>query len=232
MNFKNLFLGLFITTLTIYFGAAFFYDPKFVLYIKPLIIPFFFLFSIFHKKINFSLEYLIFVLFFYLGENCILFMEKIPDLFKMGLIFYLGSYMFLIWMSLPYLKKLNFRNVLKGYTVLVVLLNGCFLILIMYIVTKSLNNNLLNCIVLLNAVSAIILSICSVLYLSTQFNQKSVFYFFGAFSIILSDVFSALVTYYLQDFKLNFIERFLHFAGFVLIYLFYIEKDKTSEIDY
>lgn len=72
------------------------------------------------------------------------------------------------------------------------------------------------------------LIITSVVYLSSKNNKKAVLYFFGSISIIFSDIFSALAVYYLDYFALSYIERILHFFGFLLIYLFMIENKEMA----
>uniref|UniRef100_UPI00374D0B1F hypothetical protein n=1 Tax=Flavobacterium sp. TaxID=239 RepID=UPI00374D0B1F len=72
MNVKNLFLGILSAVLIIYFSASFLYDPKYVFFVKPLIIPFFLLFIYLENKYQLSKKYLFFVLFFYLGETTLL----------------------------------------------------------------------------------------------------------------------------------------------------------------
>lgn len=72
------------------------------------------------------------------------------------------------------------------------------------------------------------LFVTSVVYISAKNNKKAVLYFFGSISILLSDVFSALAVYYLDYFALSYIERILHFFGFLLIYLFMIENKEKA----
>jgi hypothetical protein len=214
--------------LLLYFGASFLYDPKYVIFIKPLIIPLFILYICFDSKLILNKGYYYFVAFFYLGETAMLFLEYSNFFMRTALLLYLFSYLSLVLIAFPFIKHTNFKKTLRGYTLFVVLLNSFFLVLIVFILIEAIPDEFVDFLVLLNALVALMLIITSVLYLCAKNNKKAVLFFFGSISIVFSDIFAALSVYYLDYFALNYIERILHFFGFLLIYLFIIENKKIA----
>jgi hypothetical protein len=220
MILKNTILSFLICLIAIYFCAEFLYDPKYVIYIKPFFIPLLLIFSFLDQKNLLPIKFYIFTLFFYLGEIMFLISDAIKMYLSLGLLFYFLSYLALINLVNPLTKTYNFKNALKGYTLFVVLLNCFFLGIILYLILESENDYLVIFIVILNAISAILLTISTVYYFSKNYNINSFYYFVGCFSILISDIFAALVKYYINDFNLNFMDRILHILGFFSIYIF------------
>jgi hypothetical protein len=95
-----------------------------------------------------------------------------------------------------------------------------FLLSVFYFLKSIIPEKLLGVIIFFNSLSAISLGVIAILYLSQVTSQKSYFYFFGAFCLIIADVFAAIVTYYFDDMILNTFDRVLHFGAFYLIYKF------------
>ena len=221
MYFKKLSFGILLLA---YFSASFLYDSKYVVFIKPLIIPCFCLFFYSKNKQTLPKKYLLFVLFFYLGETGLIFMDNLPFLYKTSMVFYSLSYLCLINLAYPFVKSLNLLTEIRIYELIIFSLIISVLVFVLTIVFDYETNLFLNIIIVLNAVFAITLIIISFLYLKETFNKKSISFFFGVFCIFLSDIISALNFYYLEDFKLNFLERMMHFLGFYFIYLFAINK--------
>ena len=133
---------------------------------------------------------------------------------------------------MPLISGAHLKKVMNGLTAVVILLNAFFLFLIVYIMFETTTDTITNFIAILNAIAALILMICAVVYLSVDGSKKSLLYFLGAITLILSDVFSAINVYYIYVFTLNIIDLMLHFVGFYFIYLFIIEKVKQDEIDF
>ena len=221
---KNISLGLLLVLILIYFSASFLYDYKLAVYVKPLIIPSFCLFVYFERKQKLPKKYFLFVLFFYLGETALIFMDILPFLYKTSMFFYLLSYLCIINLAYPFVKSLNLLNEIRIYELIIFSLIISVLVFVLNVIFELETNLFLNIIIVLNAVSAILLMIVSFLYLKEMFDNKSINFFLGAFCIFFSDVISALNFYYLEDFKLNFLERIMHFLGFYFIYLFSINK--------
>lgn len=224
MKFKNLLIVILLMLLITYFSASFLYESKYVVFIKPLIIPSFCLFVCFGNKQIFPKKYLLFVLFFYLGETALLFMDKIHFLYTTSMFFKLLSYLFLINLVYPFVKSLNLLNEIKIHELIIFSIIISILVLMLNMIFNFETDFFLNTIIVLNAILSIFLIIISFLYLKETFNDKSVYFFLGTFCIFCSDVMSALNFYYLEDFILNLSERILHFLGFYLIYLFTINK--------
>ena len=227
--FKNIFLGITILLLLIYFSASFLYDQKYVLFIKPLIIPCFFGYAYHELKSKINQKYVFFILFFYVGESCILYMNWYTFLYPLGLLCYFFSYLCLVLLVLPYINTSSLIRQIGIYPVFTFLLIISLLIFLLDIIFDSETIIFLNLLIVLNALSAILLSVIAFIYLQHYFFRKSIFYFFGSFSIFFSDILSALEVYYLENIVLNITERFLHFFGFYLIYLFYIENSKNND---
>ena len=224
MYFKKSLLFLLLALLLTYFSASFLYDSNYVIYIKPLIIPFFCLHIYFERNYKFSKKYFLFVLFFYLGETSLLLMDKLNIFYSISMFCYLLSYLTLISLVYPFVKSLSILNEIKIHELFIFSLVTGILIFVLSVVYNYETDIFLNTVIFLNAISSIFLIIICFLYLKETFNDKSVYFFLGAFCIFCSDVMSALNFYYLQDFILNFLERILHFLGFYLIYLFIISK--------
>ncbi len=229
MDLRKILLIFPIGFLLAYFGADVFYDSKYIYYIKPFIIPSFMVYVILanYKKLN--LKFYLFVLFFYVGETIMLFGYKYIPALRIGLLSYLFCYISLIFLVSEFVKTSQLLSAFKGFTLFVFVLNCIFLAAILYILINSINDVLTNFIIVLNTISAVILGIVAVLYLSNDNKTKVFFYFFGACSLIINDIFSALESYYLESMVLNTIERLLHFAAFYLIYLFMIQEDLSEK---
>ncbi len=226
---KNTVFVLLCFLVALYFSASYLYDSKWVVCIKPLIIPLFLLFAFLRNKEIFTRKYIFFVLFFYSSETLMVFSTAHTALVKYALVFSFFTYLSLINIVFDVVKNSNFKKIIKGYNLFVVLLNIFFLVLVVLILISTLDEYT-NYIVILNAFSAILLAIAAIIFLSTLNSKKAILYFFGAFTIILSDILSALVFYYLEDTFLNFADRILHFLGFYLIYLFAVENKNNHQI--
>ena len=157
---------------------------------------------------------------FSLSKIMFLISDEVQIYSFLGLLFNILIYLALINLVNPLIKKYNFKNVLKGYTLLVMILNYVFLGIISFFILESENNQKIIFIVIINLISAILLIISTVYYFSKNYNLNSFFYFLGCFSILISDNFAALVKYYINDFSLNFMSRFLHLLGYFSVYLF------------
>lgn len=228
---KNLFLGLSIVILLVYFSASFLYDQHYVLYIKPLIIPIFLTYAFIASNYQLSLRYIAFVLLFYLGDATLLYMEVYPSLYIVGLLFYFFAYIFLLFLVLPFINSTSILKEIRPYSLFTFILIVCLLVFILDIIFDSESDIILHLVIVLNAISAILLAIFAFIYIKQLFFRKSILYFFGSFTLFFSDVLSALQVYYLEDFIINFIQRIFHFLGFYLIYLFYIENAVKKEVE-
>jgi hypothetical protein len=215
----------------LYFSAIFFLPgSKVPFYVKPLCIPIFLVYLYLKNGFSFPKKYYLFVLFFYLGQLFMLFSDYSNTILQLALVFYVLSYLALANLSLDKISMIYFKKIFTGATFLVILLNAFFLLLTVYIIFQNTSNTITNYIAIVNAISAILVMVCSVVYLSIDMSRKSFYYFLGAIILIVSDVFSALNFYYLYVFVLNVLELLLHFAGFYFIYLFMNEKEKIDEI--
>ena len=228
---KKLFLALSIFFLLLYFSASFLYHEKYVLYIKPLILPFFtaYIFLANHFKIN--VRYLLFIIFFYLGDCCILYIYKFPVVYELGLICYFFSYLSLLFLVLPFINSFSVLNEIRIYSIFTFFLIVSILVFLLDVIFDTKTEIFLTIIIVFDAIAAILLTFFAFIYLKQLFFKKSILFFFGSFSLFFSDVMSALQVYFVEDFLMNFIERILHFLGFYLIYLFYVEKHVAVEND-
>ena len=228
MNFKNVILIIPIIFLIVYFGADVFYDSKLVIFVKPFIIPSFIIYtlSVNYKKIAVNFYYFAFL--FYCGETFMLFGYDYQPVLRLGLISYLLCYLSLVLYVSQYLDKIKVIEIFKGYTLFVFILNIIFFGGILYILLEAIDDVFTNFIVALNTICAILLLICSVLYLSLDGTKNSYLFFFGTIAIITNDIFSALETYYLESSILNILERILHFVAFLLFYMFFVGKTNQN----
>lgn len=233
MKLEKIILFFLLLLVMAYFCAIFFLPgTSYVFYLKPLFIPVFFGYAILKNGFVFPKRYLFFVFLFYLGQTFMLYSDNSKTVLQLALVFYIMFYFALINLSWPLIRDSHFKKIFTTVTLFVILLNAFFLFLIVYIIFESTTDSITNYITVLNAILALMLMITAVVYLSIDTSKKSILYFFGAISLILSDAFSAVNVYYLYVFELNILELILHFVGFYLIYLFIIEKGKPNEIDY
>ncbi len=175
-----------------------------------------------------SINYYLFVFFFFVSEFLLLFYIENIIFYRLSLLFSFFSYLALINLAIRYVKKSD-SYVPLGFTLLVLILNIFLISIILYILITAIDDLFLNIIIFFNASSSILLVITAVTYLSKSDKKKAYLYFFGVISIFLSDILIAVVEYYLDNFLLNQISRVLHFAGFVLIYLFAIQATTKSD---
>ncbi len=232
MNLSKLVLFLFFLVFSSYFLAILFLPgTNYVFYLKPLLIPIFLGYAVLKYGFIFPKRYLFFVLFFYLGETLMLYSGNSNTVLQLALVFYIMFYFALAYLPLSLISGSPFKKIFNGVTLFVISLNAFFLFLIVYIIFETTTDTLMNIIVVFNAISALMLMICALVFMSVDASKKSFLYFLGSIAVILSDVFSAINVYYLYVFELNVLEIILHFVGFYLIYLFIIEKLKPDAID-
>jgi hypothetical protein len=231
---KALLLVLPIILLIIYFSAGVFYDPIYVIYSKPFIVPAFLLYAISTHREKLTSNYLLFVAFFYANELFLLLWQDYIFLFKVALITSFFSYLSLIILGYKIIKNKNIYSLPKGFSLFILFLNGVFLLAILIFLIAAIGDIYINIILVFNALIAIILGVTAVLYLNNFTNKKTYFYFFGSFALILSDVSGAIGSYFMHNVYLNSLDRLLHFLAFYLIYLFIIkdstEKNKHQEL--
>lgn len=233
MKLEKIILVLLLLLVAAYFCSIFFLPgTKVVFYLKPLFIPIFLLYAILKNGFVFPKSYFLFVLFFYIGQTLMLFCDNSGIFLQFALIFYALFYSALINLALPEIRGRYLKKIFTGLTAFVISLNAFFLFLIVYIMFETTTDTITNFIAIANAIAALILMICAVIYMSIDASKKSFLYFIGAMTLILSDVFSAINAYYLYVFTLNILELILHFFGFYLIYLFILEKVKPDENDF
>lgn len=174
-----------------------------------------------------TLNYLLFTFFFYLGEIFILFGYNSEISMQIGLISLVFCYTFLVFLSKSKLKSNKLGTFFQGFTLIVFLLNCLVLSIILFVLLEQIPDFLTDIIVVFNAISAVIVGVVSVLYLSSGVSTAAFLYFFGSYTLIMNDVISALETYYFESIVLNSIARILHFVAFYLIYLFAIQNKVT-----
>lgn len=230
MSLRKLLLLLPITFLLIYFGAGIFYDSKDVIYFKPLIIPSFVVYMLVNNFEKLTLNYFIYVIFFYINEVLLLFWIDSLQLFRIALISSFFCYLSLINLGYKTIKNKNLYTIPKGFTLFILSLNCVLLAIIVYILISAIGDFYLNIILIFNAIVAVILGVTAVLYLGKVTNRKSYCYFFGSFALIFNDIFAAIVTYFIDNNLLNTLDRLLHFTSFFLIYLFIITDKKSVKI--
>ena len=230
MNLKKILLIFPVALIVIYFCAGIFFDPKDVIYIKPFIVPSFIIYALANNYNNFTTNYSIYVLFFYINEVLLLFWIDSIELFRVALIASFFCYLSLINLGYKSIKNKNLYTFPKGFTLFILLLNCVFLASILYILISAIGDIYLNIILIFNAIAAVILGVTAVLYLGKFTGRKSYYYFFGSFALIFNDIFAAIVTYFIDNNFLNTLDRLLHFTSFVLIYLFIIKDKKKFEI--
>ncbi len=230
MNLKKILLIFPVALIVIYFCAGIFFDPKDVIYIKPFIVPSFIIYALANNYNNFTTNYSIYVLFFYINEVLLLFWIDSIQLFRVALIASFFCYLSLINLGYKSIKNKNLYTFPKGFTLFILLLNCVFLASILYILISAIGDIYLNIILIFNAIAAVILGVTAVLYLGKFTGRKSYYYFFGSFALIFNDIFAAIVTYFIDNNFLNTLDRLLHFTSFVLIYLFIIKDKKKFEI--
>jgi hypothetical protein len=229
INIKKSLLFIPITLLVVYFCAGIFYNPALVIYIKPFIIPSFIIYVANANFKKLTLNYFLYVIFFYLNELLILFWDDSVHLSRTALIASFFCYLALVNLGFNAIKTKKLYTVPQGFSLFILAMNCVFLIAILYILMTVISDSYLNIILIFNAVVAVFLGITAVLYFGKFGDKKAYYYFFGAFALIFNDVFAAIGTYFIQDVVLNTFDRILHFTSFYLIYLFIINDRKKVE---
>lgn len=228
VSLKDFLLVLLLTLLTAYYCAGLFFDPHYIVFIKPCIIPIFLVYVFTTNRKSLSLNYLVFVVFFYMNETFLLFWEDSLLIYKMSLIASFFTYLALISLGYKALKSSYLFKLPKGFSLFILILNCIFLLTILYLLTIDIHDYVLNIIIVSNAVIAVFLGSTAVIYLGKFGDRKAYFYFFGAFSLIFNDIFAAIGTYYIDNVILNTLDRVLHFTAFYLVYLFFNKQKKMA----
>ncbi|MEC5165566.1 membrane-associated HD superfamily phosphohydrolase [Flavobacterium sp. PL11] len=226
---NKLILLLPILLLVLYFCAGVFFDPKHVIYVKPLIIPTFMIYVLKNNLDKITLNYILFVMFFYINEVTLLFWENSLHFYRISLISSFFAYLTLVILGYKSIKIDKLQAIPSGYSLFILIINCIFLLGIVYLISSAITDNYINIIIVFNALITIVLGSTAVLYLSKFGNRKAYFYFFGAFALIFNDVFSAVGAYFIPNIFLNTLDRTLHFTAFYLIYLFTIHNTKKVE---
>ncbi|CAM3037343.1 hypothetical protein [Flavobacterium frigoris] len=229
INSKRSLIFIPITLLVVYFCAGIFFNPANAIYIKPFIIPTFIIYAVINNFEKLTLNYYLYVIFFYVNEILILFWEDSILLFRTALVASFFCYLALINLGYNSIKNKKLYTLPQGFSLFILTINCVFLIAILYILMSVISDSYLNIILIFNAVVAVFLGVTAVLYLGKFGNKKAYYYFFGAFALIFNDVFAAIGTYFIQDVVLNTFDRVLHFTSFYLIYLFAITDKKKVE---
>ncbi len=120
---KIILLGFSICFLAIYFCADFLYNPKYVIYIKPFIIPLFLCYGHFENKKPLTIKFYLFALLFYIGDIIFLISDTIMIYLCSGLFFYFLSYLALVNLINPLSGKYKLKNIFGGYTLFIIILN-------------------------------------------------------------------------------------------------------------
>lgn len=223
-------LSITVILLTVYYCAGILFDPSLVLFIKPFIIPSFIAFVVLNKGTKLTLNYILFISFFYLYQLLILFWDDSPHLFRAAMVASFFCYLSLINLGYRSINSRKLYTIPTGFTLFIVLLNCLFLVLILYIIISSIGDQYLNIILVFNGVITLFLGATAVLYLSKFGDKKAYYYFFGSFALIFNDIFAAVGTYFLDNIVLNSLDRVLHFGSFYLIYLFVAQKKRLTII--
>jgi hypothetical protein len=218
-----------IILLVVYFCAGIFFNPALIIYIKPFIIPTFIIYVVNNNFKKLTLNYFLYVIFFYVNELLILFWDDSVQLSRTALIASFFCYLALVNLGYNSIKTKKLYTVPQGFSLFILAMNCVFLIAILYILMSVIGDSYLNIILIFNAIVAVFLGITAVLYFGKFGDKKAYYYFFGAFALIFNDVFAAIGTYFIQDVVLNTFDRILHFTSFYLIYLFIINDRKKVE---
>lgn len=221
-------LSITVILLTVYYCAGILFDPSLVIFIKPFIIPSFIVYVVINNGNKLTLNYILFVSFFYIYQLLILFWEDSIHLFRAAMVASFFSYLFLMNLGYRSIKSRKLYSIPSGFTLFIVLLNCLFLLLILYILISTTGDLYLNIILVFNGIITLFLGATAVLYLSKFGDKKAYYYFFGSFALIFNDVFAAVGTYFLNNIVLNSLDRMLHFGSFYLIYLFVAQKKKVD----
>ncbi|MBG6061960.1 hypothetical protein IWX83_001754 [Flavobacterium sp. CG_9.1] len=225
---KRVLLSLTIILVVVYYCAGILFDPSLVIFIKPFIIPIFIGYAVLTNGKQLTLNYFLFVSFFYAYQLLILFWEDSAHLFRAAMVASFFCYLSLIRLGYRSIKRSKLYTLPSGFTLFILLLNCMFLLLILYILISAIGDQYLNIILVFNAIITVFLGVTAVLYLSKFGDRKAYYFFFGAFALIFNDVFAAIGTYFVHNIVLNSLDRLLHFGSFYLIYLFVVSKKKVE----
>lgn len=227
---KRVLLTITVVLLIVYYCVGILFDPSIVIFIKPFIIPSFIAYVITTDPKKLTLNYILFVSFFYIYQFLILFWEDSPQLFRAAMVASFFSYLSLISLGYRSIKSRKLFTLPSGFSLFILLLNCLFLLLILYILISTIGDQYLNIILVFNGIITLFLGATAVLYLSKFGDKKAYYYFFGSFALIFNDVFAAIGTYFLNNIVLNSLDRILHFGSFYLIYLFIAHKKKVDNL--
>ncbi|WP_338648566.1 hypothetical protein V5J73_07110 [Flavobacterium sp. KS-LB2] len=227
---KRVLLTITVVLLIVYYCVGILFDPSIVIFIKPFIIPSFIAYVVTTDPKKLTLNYILFVSFFYIYQFLILFWEDSPQLFRAAMVASFFSYLSLISLGYRSIKSRKLFTLPSGFSLFILLLNCLFLLLILYILISTIGDQYLNIILVFNGIITLFLGATAVLYLSKFGDKKAYYYFFGSFALIFNDVFAAIGTYFLNNIVLNSLDRILHFGSFYLIYLFIAHKKKVDNL--
>lgn len=229
INTRRSLLFIPITLLALHFCAGVFFDPAYTIYIKPFIIPTFIIYAVKSNFEKLTLNYYLYVFFFYLNEILLLFWEDAIPLYRTAFVASFFCYLALINLGNNSIKTEKLYTIPQGFSLFILVINCVFLIAILCFLMSAIDDNFLNIILIFNVIVAVFLGVTAVIYLGKFGDKKAYFYFFGALALIFNDIFAAIGTYFIEDLVLNTFDRVLHFTSFYLIYRFIINDKKNVE---
>jgi hypothetical protein len=153
-----------IILLVVYFCAGIFFNPALVIYIKPFIIPTFIIYVVNNNFKKLTLNYFLYVIFFYVNELLILFWDDSVQLSRTALIASFFCYLALVNLGYNSIKTKKLYTVPQGFSLFILAMNCVFLIAILYILMSVIGDSYLNIILIFNAIVAVFLGITAVLY--------------------------------------------------------------------
>ncbi|GAA0871268.1 hypothetical protein GCM10009117_04140 [Gangjinia marincola] len=227
---KKVVLALLIISFVGYFSCGILIPSENYLFFKPWITPLIFIYFYTPKHYNFTIHFLLLFIFIYIGELCFS-LYNIAYFTEVGVVAYFFSYSILAYLGLSRLKTSIYQGFTTVYLILVFLISAVYLYKLVVIIQDDDQTSLFTeYFVYLNALAALTLIVVAGRYIYQYNDLKSILYFLIALGFIMSDVISAIVTYYYNSFTLNLFDRIFHYLAVFLIYFYMISEHDTKSL--
>lgn len=196
--------------------------------VKPLFVPVFLIFFLIKNKML-NMAFILFLIFSFIGDVFPLLLGK-DVAFANGM--YMLGYLGLLGIAISNLRFDNIDKVVGAYLLVVLLINGYFLVTLCSIMSTLITGDLE--MILFGTKSIILMLLCFVsfaVYLGAQ-TKASILFLIMSISLVFSEILNYIDQYYVYNWSILMLERVLHAVAIFYAFKYIIQYNKTEEINH
>lgn len=194
---------------------------------KPLFVPIFIMYY-FIKNRYFSLVFVIFFIFSFIGDFSSVFFTN-NSIIKFSNFIYFLSYLTLIVYIISKFKRIRLDAVIATYLLIVISINSYFLYELFSILKLQITDPIeVNLFVLKSASLILITFLAFVSYLNSD-TKQSIIFLLVALSFVFSDVLHYISNYYIYNWSFVMLDRVLHVFGLFFLFNYIIGENRIRK---